>query len=143
MTKKDLYVHALSFWGVPYIWGGQSRQGADCSGLIQLILEPTGLDPKGDQSAHGLYLHFSEEGQGTKNSGGLGALAFFGNLSRVVHVGFCIDEQIMLNASGGNPNTRTVQDALKLNAKAKIEPLSRRKDLVAIIMPNYAQRGIF
>lgn len=143
MRLDDLYDHALSFWGIPYVWGGQSRSGVDCSGLVQMILEPAGMDPPGDQTAHSLYLHFCQEGRGILGNGGLGALVFFGRKSHISHVGFCLDKRLMLNASGGGPKTINVTAALKQNASVKIEPINRRADLVAILMPNYLAKGIY
>ena len=35
---------ALSFLGVPYVWGGASRSGVDCSGLVMLAYEAAGID---------------------------------------------------------------------------------------------------
>jgi NlpC/P60 family len=32
-----------SFQGVPYVWGGESRQGVDCSGLVQLAAREVGV----------------------------------------------------------------------------------------------------
>ena len=81
-TLDQLYDFALSFWGRSYIWGGDGSAdyegGVDCSGLLQLILETARLDPPGDQTADSLYRHFLEEGRGTLNHGGLGALVFYG-----------------------------------------------------------------
>lgn len=34
-TVKDVIDLALSFRGVPYVWGGESPSGFDCSGLVQ------------------------------------------------------------------------------------------------------------
>jgi cell wall-associated NlpC family hydrolase len=34
---------ALSFLGVPYVWGGASRSGVDCSGLIMLAYDAAGI----------------------------------------------------------------------------------------------------
>ena len=34
---------ALSFIGVPYVWGGASRSGVDCSGLVMLAYEAAGI----------------------------------------------------------------------------------------------------
>lgn len=34
---------ALSLIGVPYVWGGASRSGVDCSGLIMLAYEAAGI----------------------------------------------------------------------------------------------------
>lgn len=35
---------AESYLGVPYVWGGASRDGVDCSGLVMLAYEAAGID---------------------------------------------------------------------------------------------------
>ncbi len=35
---------ALSYLGVPYVWGGASRSGLDCSGLVMLAYRAAGID---------------------------------------------------------------------------------------------------
>jgi len=41
-TEKDFVAIAERFLGAPYVWGGKTAVGLDCSGLIQTALEATG-----------------------------------------------------------------------------------------------------
>jgi cell wall-associated NlpC family hydrolase len=40
---SDLVAVALGFLGTPYLWGGRTSLGIDCSGLVQLASEAAGL----------------------------------------------------------------------------------------------------
>lgn len=42
-TIPDYVVTALKFLGAPYVWGGRSSFGLDCSGLVQIALQQAGL----------------------------------------------------------------------------------------------------
>lgn len=131
----ELYRYALTFHGRPYVWGGEGPVAYDCSGLVQAILRAGKVDPPGDQTADLLYRHFLKEGK--KCAPQLGALAFFGTAERVVHIGWCVDQYLVLNAAGGSSHVNTIAMAEKINASVKVEPLSKRGNLVAIIMPRY------
>jgi hypothetical protein len=54
-SPEDLIATAESFLGVPYLWGGTSAHGIDCSGLTQQVyrLNGVGLDRDADQQALG------------------------------------------------------------------------------------------
>jgi cell wall-associated NlpC family hydrolase len=54
-TPHDLLATAESFLGAPYLWGGTSVRGIDCSGLTQQVyrLNGVGLDRDADQQALG------------------------------------------------------------------------------------------
>lgn len=41
-TQKDFVTVAERFLGVPYVWGGKTVAGLDCSGLIQTALQAVG-----------------------------------------------------------------------------------------------------
>lgn len=40
---RDFVAVAERFLGTPYLWGGRTRLGLDCSGLVQVALEATGV----------------------------------------------------------------------------------------------------
>jgi cell wall-associated NlpC family hydrolase len=41
-TEKDFVAVAERFVGAPYVWGGKTAMGLDCSGLIQTALQAIG-----------------------------------------------------------------------------------------------------
>jgi cell wall-associated NlpC family hydrolase len=42
-NMPDFVAVAERFLGVPYLWGGKTRLGLDCSGLVQVALDAAGL----------------------------------------------------------------------------------------------------
>lgn len=47
-TETDPAAIAALFIGTPYLWGGNSRDGIDCSGLVQAACHACGIDCAGD-----------------------------------------------------------------------------------------------
>lgn len=41
--RQDVVRIAMSYLGVPYVWGGESRGGVDCSGLVLLVYREIGI----------------------------------------------------------------------------------------------------
>ncbi len=88
---------AYLFLNAPYLWGGKSPFGIDCSGFTQLVYKLNGYKLPRDayqQVELGSALSFVEEAQA-------GDLAFFDNEEgRIVHVGILLDNQQIIHASG-------------------------------------------
>lgn len=133
-----LYESAWRLVGKPYIWGGDNPVlGFDCSGLIIELLTTVGMwPPKKDTTAQGLYYHFEQFGQIGKKE--FGSLVFYGkDLNLITHVAMIIEPGFILEAGSGGSKTKTVQDAIDQDAFVRVRPLENRKDIVAIILPNY------
>jgi soluble lytic murein transglycosylase-like protein len=44
VSGADVVAEAKKYLGVPYVWGGTSPDGLDCSGLVQLVYKNLGID---------------------------------------------------------------------------------------------------
>lgn len=129
-NAEILYDVAMRLHGAPYRWGGDDPMaGFDCSGLVIELLQSCGVLPKGiDMTAQGLFQYpvFQPVSFAT-----LGALAFFGaSKSQVTHVGFCLNDQLMLEAGSGGSSTVDLATAIKQNAYVRVRPIKSRKDFV-------------
>lgn len=93
-SKREVacwYLHA------PYLWGGRSPFGIDCSGFTQMVFKICGIKLKRDawqQAEQGTTVNFLEETQE-------GDLAFFDNEEgKIVHVGMVLEGGKIIHASG-------------------------------------------
>lgn len=134
MDAKILYDYAMRHVGLPYRWGGDDPlDGYDCSGFVIELLQSVGVFPHGkDATAHDLF-NLCRPTSGAS----FGALCFYGSQKKITHVGFCLDANSMLEAGGGDSRTISIENATKQNAYIRIRPISFRRDLVGIRMPNY------
>jgi cell wall-associated NlpC family hydrolase len=137
---KALIEYARRFIGVPYYYGGEHpSRGFDCSGFIQEVLQYVGIDPVGDQSAQALYNHFLTNSVGSFP--GTGALVFYGeDVDKITHVALMTSNFTVIEAAGGSPEMigpKALELAVEKKAFVKERPLTRRKDIVAIILPHY------
>ena len=98
---KSIEECARQFLNAPYLWGGRTILGMDCSGFTQLVMRLNGVAIPRDayqQAELGVIISFVEETQ-------TGDLAFFDNAEgRIIHVGIVIrgadDDVRIIHASG-------------------------------------------
>jgi cell wall-associated NlpC family hydrolase len=96
-TKAGIMEMAMMYLNAPYLWGGKTPFGIDCSGFTQMVYKLNGIKLKRDayqQAEQGETLSFVEEAEA-------GDLAFFDNdEGRIVHVGIVMDNNKIIHASG-------------------------------------------
>lgn len=96
-VREIIIDNALKYFNSPYLWGGRSPFGIDCSGFTQVLYKMAGLSIPRDavqQSLLGDNLSFVEEALP-------GDLAFFDNEDgAIVHVGIIWEKNKIIHSSG-------------------------------------------
>lgn len=96
-SKSHLIETAYLYLNSPYLWGGKTPFGIDCSGLTQMVYKLNGYSIFRDasqQATQGTALSFIEESE-------TGDLAFFDNdEGRIVHVGIIMEDNYIIHAHG-------------------------------------------
>lgn len=99
-TSARVLANARRYLGVPYIYGGSSPSGFDCSGFVQYVFNQTGISlPRvaADQATQGVKVSMSELQRGD--------LVFFdtdGGHNYINHVGIYIGNGQFIHASSGS-----------------------------------------
>jgi len=97
LNKDQLINTALLYLNAPYLWGGKTPFGIDCSGFTQMVYKINGytlLRDASEQSGQGDALSFIEESEA-------GDLAFFDNEEgAIVHVGIIMEDNYIIHAHG-------------------------------------------
>jgi hypothetical protein len=112
--EKDIERTSRWYLNTPYLWGGRSPFGIDCSGFTQLVFKLNGIKLKRDawqQAEQGTALSFVEEAL-------TGDLAYFDNEDgKIVHVG------IVLNQLSQPVNQSTNFQIIHASGKVRIDKL--------------------
>ncbi|HVW95149.1 MAG TPA: C40 family peptidase [Mucilaginibacter sp.] len=93
----NIVVTASSFLNAPYLWGGRTHFGIDCSGFTQAVFRSQGISLLRDAHMQ------AEQGEGVKSlyEAKMGDLAFFENADgKIVHVGIILNNEKIIHASG-------------------------------------------
>jgi hypothetical protein len=95
--KKNVLNFAFMYLNAPYLWGGKTPFGIDCSGFTQMVYKLNGyklLRDASQQAFQGEALSFIEESEA-------GDLAFFDNdEGKITHVGIIMENNYIIHASG-------------------------------------------
>jgi cell wall-associated NlpC family hydrolase len=128
--ESDFVAVAERFLGVPYLWGGKTSLGLDCSGLIQLSLAAAGIaaprDTDMQQQALGEPFAITPDFSGLRR----GDLIFWKG-----HLGVMLDASRLLHANGHHMAVaieplREAEERIRLNSYGPIVAV-RRLDMLA------------
>lgn len=117
---KDPANVAQLHFGVPYLWGGDSTRGIDCSGLVAASLNACGIRCPGDSDLQCDVI-------GSEVTGALqrGDIIFWEG-----HVGMMVDADTMLHASA-TPMATVYEPLAKVIARVQVQghggPIARRR----------------
>lgn len=93
---ETLIANAYTWLNAPYLWGGRTVLGVDCSGFAQLMYQLIGVQLPRDawqQAQEGTIVKKLEEAQP-------GDLAFFDDKDEIVHVGILLSPNQIIHAAG-------------------------------------------
>lgn len=95
--KTEILKTAFMYINTPYLWGGKTPFGIDCSGFVQMVYKLNGYSLFRDayqQATQGEVLSFIEEAEA-------GDLAFFDNEEgKITHVGILMNDNYIIHAHG-------------------------------------------
>ena len=133
-TPENIERTALQFMGVPYLWGGTSPKGFDCSGFTKVVFRLNGIDIARDTDQQ------AQLGQDVPFENGLaqlrkGDLLFFcpsaTRRDRISHVGIYLGDGVFIHCSG-LVKRNSLSAASPLYSENLLKRLVRVKRLLAV-----------
>jgi len=94
-TAENIEMVTSKFLNTPYLWGGRSAYGIDCSGFVQQVLKFFGKSLPRDaylQVKEGVVIGFLQEVK-------CGDIAFFDDAEgKIIHVGILLNDSTIIHA---------------------------------------------
>ena len=100
-AAQRLLEEAAKYLGTPYVWGGYSPSGFDCSGFVSYCLTNSGVRNTGRLTAQGLYDICTPVSQSEAQPGDLIFFQGTYNTSGASHVGIYVGNNMMIHC--GDP----------------------------------------
>jgi cell wall-associated NlpC family hydrolase len=102
ITPERIEQTARRFMGVPYLWGGTSAKGFDCSGFVKTVFRLNGFEPQRDadqQSNEGVAVPIDNDLAELRK----GDVLFFGpraGVTRITHTGIYLGGKLFIHCAG-------------------------------------------
>jgi gamma-D-glutamyl-L-lysine dipeptidyl-peptidase len=106
LTPENVEATAKSLIGIPYLWGGTSPKGMDCSGFTKTVFRLNGLELARDADEQAAGGEVVEKGNDLENLK-KGDLLFFGRKAtaekpeNISHVGIYLGKKAFIHTPGG------------------------------------------
>ena len=107
--KRNLFINcAKAYMGTPYVLGGESKSGIDCSGLIYMAAQQAGLGklPRTAKTQYSITQKISDSQREP------GDLIFFQADSKISHVAIYLGDNQVLHSISDGPKTGVVTSKL-------------------------------
>lgn len=101
ITGEDIIRTAKRFMGVPYLWGGTTPFGIDCSGFTQLVYKINGIDLLRDAYMQAGDPRATLVDKTDLSSGDLVFFAKKDDKSKITHVGLSLGDGRFIHSAGG------------------------------------------